>query len=158
MSAEPKLDLNVTSAPQLAVEPAGAGRRFVAAVLDVTILTTMQLPFAVLFVFLFGTEGGESALENVVDRVFSLVSSFVYYGYFYSKKGATPGKMVMGLRLLRDDTGTHLTWAQAFGREFLKGLFFLFTLGISFLMAVFRDDKKTLHDIACKTRVVRIVK
>jgi uncharacterized RDD family membrane protein YckC len=150
----PPPNLNVTSTPQMAVVPGGFWRRFAATIIDGVVMSIAQFPlkFAVILVL-----GGE-AVAGAINLLVSLLFAYNYYGYFYSKKGATPGKMVMGLRLLDDQTGTHLSYGAAFKREIVKGLFGFVTLGVSYFMAGFREDKKSLHDIYLKTRVVRVVK
>lgn len=159
------LNLNVSVTPQVAVEPAGFWRRFAASFIDNIIVTVIQLPIKIPLMVLVGAtssaEGGAGAaiLSTLVNVLLYFVVLFFYFGWFYSTKGATPGKMVMGLRVLRDDTGTHLSYWRTFGREFVgKAILGLFTLGVGYLLAAFREDKKALHDLAFGTRVVRIRK
>ncbi|MEO7794931.1 MAG: RDD family protein [Thermoanaerobaculia bacterium] len=76
-----------------------------------------------------------------------------YEIYFTVRKGATPGKMVLKLRVERTD-GSRLTVGRATGRYFaniLNG----FTLGIGYIVAAFDDEKRALHDHICDTRVLR---
>jgi len=79
--------------------------------------------------------------------------SAAYTVYFLTNHGATPGKMACGLKVIRSD-GSPLTPGRAFGRygaEMLSG----FTFGIGYIMAAFDDEKRTLHDRICDTRVVK---
>ncbi|MBP7243487.1 RDD family protein [Amaricoccus sp.] len=76
-----------------------------------------------------------------------------YEIYFIVRKGATPGKMVLKLRVERAD-GSRLTVGRATGRYFatmLNG----FTLGIGYIVAAFDVEKRALHDHICDTRVIR---
>lgn len=159
------LNLNVNATPQVSVEPAGFWRRFVASFIDGIIVTVIQMPIKIPLLILVGAAGsGDAAgaaaiLSTLVNIGLYFVVLFFYYGWFYSKKGATPGKMVMDLRVLRDDTGTHLSYWRTFGREFVgKAILGTVTLLVGFLLAAFREDKKALHDLAFGTRVVRIRK
>lgn len=158
------MNLNVTSAPQVAVEPAGFWIRFVAAFLDNIIVGVVQLPIKIPLMIVSGVssangELGGSIVTSLISIVLYFVCTFFYYGYFYSKKGATPGKMVVGLRVLREDTGTHLSYWRSFGREFVgKAVLGTVTLLVGYLMAAFREDKKALHDLAFGSRVVKIKK
>jgi uncharacterized RDD family membrane protein YckC len=85
--------------------------------------------------------------------VVSLVLTIAYHVYFVSQKGATPGKMILGLKVITA-TGGPISVARAFGRYFacyLSGMI----LAIGYIMAAFDDQKRALHDHICNTRVVR---
>lgn len=73
--------------------------------------------------------------------------------FFVGKYGATPGKMACRLRIVESEGGK-VTYARAIGRHFAKYISMI-TLYIGFLMAAFDDEKRTLHDRICDTRVVR---
>ena len=77
----------------------------------------------------------------------------VYDTWFVGKFGATPGKMACNLKVVVED-GSQVTYLRALGRHFAKWLSSMI-LGIGFLMAAFDDQKRTLHDRICETRVVR---
>ena len=76
-----------------------------------------------------------------------------YEGLFIARVGATPGKMIAGLKVIRADGGP-VGMGRAFGRYFAKILSSL-TLLIGFLMAAFDAERRALHDMICDTRVVR---
>ncbi len=76
-----------------------------------------------------------------------------YDTWFVGKYGATPGKMACNLKVVVED-GERLTYLRAFGRHFAK-LLSSMILAIGFIMAAFDDEKRTLHDRICETRVVR---
>jgi uncharacterized RDD family membrane protein YckC len=76
-----------------------------------------------------------------------------YTTFFIGKFRATPGKMALGIMVIMPDGG-RVSYGRAFGRqfaEFLSGII----LGIGYLMAAFDDEKRTLHDRICSTRVVK---
>ena len=78
----------------------------------------------------------------------------VYEVYFLTTRGATPGKMAVGLKVIRADGGT-ISSGLAVGRYFayiLSGL----TLYIGFIIAGFDSQKRSLHDHICSTRVIRV--
>jgi len=77
----------------------------------------------------------------------------VYDTWFVGKYGATPGKMACNLKVVVED-GSQLTYLRALGRHFAKWLSSMI-LAIGFIMAAFDDQKRTLHDRVCETRVVR---
>ena len=62
--------------------------------------------------------------------------------------------MALGLRIVRAD-GSSLTYGRATGRFFADYLSNLI-LFIGYIMAAFDDEKRTLHDRICDTRVVKV--
>lgn len=77
----------------------------------------------------------------------------VYDTWFVGKYGATPGKMACNLKVVVED-GSQITYLRALGRHFAKWISSMI-LAIGFIMAAFDDEKRTLHDRICETRVVR---
>jgi uncharacterized RDD family membrane protein YckC len=77
----------------------------------------------------------------------------VYDTWFVGKYGATPGKMACNLKVVVEDS-SRMTYLRALGRHFAKWLSSMI-LAIGFIMAAFDDQKRTLHDRICETRVVR---
>jgi uncharacterized RDD family membrane protein YckC len=76
-----------------------------------------------------------------------------YEGLFISRLGATPGKLVLGLRVVRPDGGK-VSLSRAIGRYFAKMLSAII-LGIGYIMAAFDKEKRGLHDILADTRVIK---
>ena len=76
-----------------------------------------------------------------------------YDTWFVGKYGATPGKMACKLRIVVAD-GSQLSYLRALGRHFalyLSGMI----LCIGYFMAAFDDEKRSLHDRICESRVIR---
>ena len=76
-----------------------------------------------------------------------------YTTYFVGKYGATPGKMICKLKIIRPD-GTELTYMRAFGRFFGEWLSSMI-LYIGYIMVGFDKEKRALHDMICDTRVIK---
>jgi uncharacterized RDD family membrane protein YckC len=144
--------------------PSGFWRRLVAAMVDSATYSVLSFPVTFLFGFAMGVSGVLSgtdpqhnttmaALLTVGSYLISFAIAFLYYGWFYKNKGATPGKMLMRLRIARADTGTNLTYWRAFGRETLGKILSSMVLFIGFLLVVFRQDKRALHDLLFNTQV-----
>jgi uncharacterized RDD family membrane protein YckC len=75
-----------------------------------------------------------------------------YTAYFMARHEATPGKRLLGLRVVRADGGRVGT-ARVVGRYFAETLStIIFFAG--YVMAAFDDQKRSLHDYLCDTRVV----
>ncbi len=72
--------------------------------------------------------------------------------YFLGKFGATPGKMALGLVVVTPEGGK-ISYMRAFGRYFAEMLSSI-CLGIGYLMVLFDDERRAMHDRICNTRVV----
>jgi uncharacterized RDD family membrane protein YckC len=91
--------------------------------------------------------------RSVVQNIFSLILSIGYTTYFLGAYSATPGKMACGLKVVRPD-GEKISYARACGRFFAE-LVSSLILGIGYLMVIFDQEKRALHDRICDTRVVK---
>ena len=76
-----------------------------------------------------------------------------YDTWFVGRYGATPGKMACKLKIAVTDD-SRLSYLRALGRHFAKYLSGMILL-IGYIMAAFDDQRRTLHDRICETRVVR---
>jgi len=83
----------------------------------------------------------------------SITIACAYESLFVYKCGATPGKMIFGLRVVRPDGGP-ISLGRAIGRYFAKMLSAII-LGIGYIMAAFDNEKRGLHDILADTRVIK---
>jgi uncharacterized RDD family membrane protein YckC len=75
-----------------------------------------------------------------------------YYGVLTSKFGGTVGKLVLGLRVVGEN-GQRISLGRAIGRYFSYMLSSIFNIG--YIMVAFTNKKQGLHDIICKTYVVK---
>ncbi|MGH8026584.1 MAG: RDD family protein [Pseudoxanthomonas sp.] len=96
--------------------------------------------------------GGELAVTLMVALV-SLLLQICYYAFFHASfNAATPGKMLIGIKVVRSD-GETISFLRAVARYFAtipSGLL----LGIGYFMAGFTARKQALHDMICDTVVV----
>ena len=143
--------------------------RFLARIIDVIILGVVNaiVRIPLMLMFGIGTMGmgglgrGEGAglifgpaLMGVLglSALIGIALGAAYEVYFLSAHGATPGKMALGLRVIRADGGP-ISPMLALGRHFalwLSG----FILMIGYIMAGFDSEKRALHDRICETRLV----
>ncbi len=91
---------------------------------------------------------------------FMLVSNAVGIGigvsysvFFVRKFSATPGKMALGLKLVRAD-GSPLSVGRIVGRHFAEWVSGIILL-IGYIMAGFDEQGRALHDRICDTRVIK---
>lgn len=107
---------------------------------------------------LMGTSEAELVSGDSLPLLFALLAvqiffSGAYHAWFVKKYAGTPGKILLGLSVVRAN-GESMTWSTAIGRYFGTWLSSL-TLGIGYLMAAFDEEKRALHDHVAKTRVLR---
>ncbi|MEQ1945627.1 MAG: RDD family protein [Bryobacteraceae bacterium] len=152
---------NYATRPQ-SVRYAGFWIRFLARLIDGILLNValmvVRLPLGLSLMGPISTrEPREIMAAAVAIIVGSLVSLAVGAGYeifFVSARGATLGKMALGLKVVRPD-GAPISLGQSAGRycaQFLSAL----TLFIGYIMAGFDEQKRSLHDRICETRVIHI--
>jgi uncharacterized RDD family membrane protein YckC len=87
-----------------------------------------------------------------ITTVLRIALFAAYEIYFVSTRGATPGKMALGLKIIRADGGP-VPMGLAAGRYFAQFLS-SFILCIGYIMAGFDPEKRALHDRLCETRVI----
>jgi len=143
---------------------AGFWIRFVARIIDGIILAVVgfiiNLPIGMALGISGARVGGDpsAALSMMLGTVgislaINIVLSAAYEIYFLSSRGATIGKLALGLKVIRADGGS-LSVGQATGRFFAYLLDAYFTLTIGFIIAGFDTEKRSLHDRICDTRVI----
>jgi uncharacterized RDD family membrane protein YckC len=143
------------------------GRRFVALMIDgfVTAIGMMVLfiPVVILMVVHQRDSGGGSGdpggmIGMGIQLIFQVASwglIMAYRGFMVQKWGQTVGKMAMGIKVVNPD-GSAVTAGQAWMRAFIELLVGMFCCNVGYLVAFFNKDKCAVHDMAAKTRVIRI--
>jgi uncharacterized RDD family membrane protein YckC len=97
-------------------------------------------------------------LDNILFWLLLFVGWFIWFGFFTAKNGQTPGKQLLGLRVMRID-GTIPTPGQMWLREVvIKGVVWGLVAGalsiIAYIWAFFDRDRQTVHDKMLNTYVV----
>ena len=139
-----------------AMDYAGFWIRFGALVIDGFILGIINLIIFVPLGMLMPTSPDSGmAILSVMPLLMLLQYGIpaAYDTWFVGKYGATPGKMACKLKIAVTD-GSRLSYLRALGRHFAKYLSGMILL-IGYIMAAFDDQKRTLHDRICESRVVR---
>lgn len=145
------------------VAPAGFWIRLVAAIVDGLIVSigsyVFIIPLMLVAGFLSASENSGIQILGgtlgVISNLIGFVISFFYAGYFYSKKGSTPGKMVFKMQVIDSDTGANLSFAKAGIRDTVGKLVSSVILMIGYIMVAFRKDSKALHDLMVNSQVVK---
>jgi len=146
----------------------GFWMRFGARMIDGIVLAVPLLILAALLIpNLIRTQGDPSnpafariAAFGVTFFLCYFVVLICYEVLFLRYRGATPGKMACGLKVVRSD-GNSLGWGTSIGRFVMWNLVtsgipylnFILIL-ISGIMAGTDSEKRALHDRVCDTRVV----
>jgi uncharacterized RDD family membrane protein YckC len=137
---------------------AGFWIRFVARLIDGVIVGVAQACIALLFFGTFGAQFLPSVTRSASVGVllsFQLICYALAIAYdvmFLRYRGATPGKMALGLKVVRSN-GASLGWGISVGRYFMYWVSGMILL-IGYIMAGFDDEKRALHDRVCDTRVI----
>lgn len=87
-------------------------------------------------------------------QLVALVVTWLYFALMESSpRGATIGKMALGLRVV-DEQGNRISFARATGRFFAKFVSTIILM-IGYLMVAFTDRKRGLHDMIAGTLVIK---
>ena len=144
----------------------GFWRRLVAYTIDKIILYFISL-FLLLIAFLALGQGGLS-LSNIVATgdiprgtglvviayaVAMFITDMIYFIWFHGSVGQTPGKMILGLRVIQA-SGDDMTFGAAFLR-WVGTLVSSFFLSLGYLWIAFDGKKQGWHDKIAATLVIR---
>ena len=146
---------NAETAAPLARRYAGFWIRFVAYFVDGIISSTITYALIIPMTLALGhdTNPVHVLASTGLNMLLSYSIALAYTAIPLVKYGATPGKMICGLKVIRTD-GSPITYGRAVGRwfgEMLSSLIFC----VGFLMVAFdKREHKALHDIICDTRVI----
>ena len=148
--------------------PAGFFSRFEAFVIDLVILSVVQLvgtAFVQTFLKFFRLTGLvdyiKTILENstyniVIGSVVMTLLVIGYFTFFWTLVGFTPGKAILGLKVVRRN-GSHVS----FGRSLLR--FFAYWISaiplfLGFLWVLWDPNRQSWHDKIAGTQVLYIPK
>ncbi len=140
------------------MEYAGFWIRFVAHFVDQIIvgIGSGVIGFVVGLLFAVGARNNPALMvvAQGISMLLGIGMAAVYYTWFVGKYGATPGKMILKLKVVRAD-GMPLSYGRSCGRYF-SYIISSITCLIGYIMAGFDDEKRALHDRICDTRVIRV--
>jgi uncharacterized RDD family membrane protein YckC len=132
-------------------------RRLVAYFIDGIILSIvswiLQLIFGAPMVLDPTTGQTATSMMGVVGTLLVIVIEIAYFVYFWSSSGQTPGKKIMGIKVVTTD-GQLVSFGKAFLRlvgYVISG--FVFCLG--FIWIIFDSNKQGWHDKIAGTYVIK---
>ncbi len=140
--------------------------RFLARFIDSLILAVVFFPMGMVFAAYAGFNTFERGTPQAPDPamvarmmaglgviyIIEFSISALYDAWFISHRGGTPGKLILGLQVIRPN-GSPVSFGLAFGRYFAFLLSSLM-LEIGCIIAGFDPEKRSLHDRICDTRVI----
>jgi uncharacterized RDD family membrane protein YckC len=171
----PTLTIQMAGVPGglLAARYAGFGLRLVAWVVDAVCIVVLLVAALFWYGVVLGVTGSagqvtppssspasetgapSSSVGSLLIYLFFLVVPWLYYTIAESSQyQATPGKRLIGLRVV-SDAGTRISFGRANGRYWAKALSRL-TFGIGYLVCAFTERKQALHDLMSGCYVVSV--
>jgi uncharacterized RDD family membrane protein YckC len=151
------------------IEIATMGRRLGAFLIDVIIMSVIMVLLAVLFLGVPAMasdpkNADNSVLFSTAYLAFLLVDFLVFLAYqiaLVALRGATPGKMILGMRIVRTENGQVPGWIPAILRWLIPfiGAFFCGIGQVVVYLSPFFDSsgrRQGWHDMAAKTVVIRV--
>lgn len=127
---------------------AGFWIRLVASIID-TILLAIVIGVAMFLLF----SAASPEIVSTGSIILNLLPIF-FYIFCWAKYGATPGKSMLGLKIVKADTLEDISTGQAIIR-YLGTIISSIILCIGFLMIAFTGRKQGLHDMIASTVVVK---
>lgn len=147
--------------------PARFGRRYIAFLLDIFFLELLGI-FATIplvnqtdqdltKILVRAVNVGEISQEAIwLVALYTLVLSVLWSMYFVgftATCGQTPGKRIMGLRVVNED-GTPVDWSTAANRFFIGYSISILPLGLGFYWALVDKNNQAWHDKIAGTLVI----
>lgn len=139
------------AAPTVArvLHPAGFWIRAGALLVDVVLVMAAETAFGF---FMWALT--DDRLAAAASRAFRFLAGPCYFVLMHWARGQTLGKMAFHIRAVSRDGGP-LSFGQAALRH-LGSWLSAVILGVGYLLAAFRADKRALHDLIAGTRVVHV--
>ena len=148
----PQADLNQEGQDTPVYRYAGFWIRVAASIIDTIVIAIITLP--VLFA-VYGSEywvSGELA-QGPVDILVSYVFPVIFTIVLWMKFGGTPGKRLLGIKVLNEQTHQHVDALKGFVR-YLGYFVSMIPLFIGLIWVAFDKKKKGFHDHIAGTVVV----
>jgi uncharacterized RDD family membrane protein YckC len=149
-ATEPPPPAAPVAAARGVLQPAGFWIRAGALLIDIACVMAAETA-----VGLAGWALLDERLATAASRAFRFLASPCYFIFFHWARGQTLGKMALRIRVV-DLAGGPLSFGQAALRH-IGSWFSAVILGIGYLVAAVRADKRGLHDLIARTRVEHVI-
>lgn len=160
------LDIRTPESIAFSYELAGVGSRFLAVFLDLLVQITLLILIAwgliVAASHLPQPVHSDKAADNFATAILVFIVFLIFFGYFVLFEafwnGQTPGKRMMGIRVVRDG-GYPLDFSASLVRNLIRvGEAMIGFYAVAAIVAVSSPQNKRLGDMAAGTIVVRDAK
>ncbi|HYH08737.1 MAG TPA: RDD family protein [Thermoanaerobaculia bacterium] len=146
-------ELTITTPEHVPIrlEPAGAGSRFLAVLIDaIIIMAAATTIYGMLSAVL------PNGIARAISVTLNFFGTFVWHLYFETRKqGRTPGKRALGIRVV-DARGLPVSLYQSLVRNITRTLDFApMFYGFAAIVTLFSKSRRRLGDIVADTLVVR---
>ncbi len=135
-------------------ELAGFWRRFAASIVDGILIILVTLPLSYLFFGGAFFADTKPFILGPMDFVINYILPFVIIIAFWKMKSATPGKMLLGIKIINANNDGQPSTGQFIGRYFAYILSAV-VLMLGYLWMLWDKRKQTWHDKLARTLVVR---
>jgi uncharacterized RDD family membrane protein YckC len=139
-------------APRLALDIHVTGRRILAIIVDALLLGLLFSPIYVLFDAISG-DSVSASLEVLQTLIYS-VGALLYFTLLEGYAGQTVGKMLLGIKVVREDNGEVPGLGTAALRTVLRIIDGLFGYLVGFIAVMTSAKRQRLGDMAAHTLVV----
>jgi len=130
------------------------GRRVLATIVDTLVLTVVGGVLAAVFIGVFAGGDEDSPLAGVAGLLI-LVFFFAYYIVMEARWGQTLGKMLLGIKVVRESTGRPPGLGAAALRTVLRIVDGIASYLVAFVVVLASGKNQRLGDMAAGTLVVR---
>lgn len=147
-------EIGADEAPSAADVPAGFWVRAAASFFDNAFLLAVGLTAIFISRLLWGPLVETSPVLRASLTAFHITFGACYYVLLHWVYGQTIGKMLLDVKVVALDGGP-----LSLGRSALRWIGYLFSFLpflLGYVMAGIRPDKRALHDLIARTRVIRI--
>jgi uncharacterized RDD family membrane protein YckC len=143
------------SGPPVALEVHVTGRRILATIVDAIVFSVIFWVLALLFGST-SAEGGSVAFSlGGLGSLICLVVIFAYYTLLEGYLGQTLGKMLLGIKVVREDNGGVPGLGAAAIRTVLRIIGGILFYLVAFISVLATQKNRRLGDMAANTLVVR---
>jgi uncharacterized RDD family membrane protein YckC len=151
------------SGPPVALEVHVTGRRVLATIVDAIVICVMYFVVGLLVAILFGgAYGGDgqvgfslNGLPALILFILLVFSVFFYYTLMEGYLGRTLGKMLFGIKVVREDNGGVPGLGAAALRTVLRIIDGILFYAVAFVSVQVSEKNQRLGDMVADTLVVR---
>jgi uncharacterized RDD family membrane protein YckC len=143
------------SGPPVALEVHVTGRRILATIVDAIVFSVIFWVLALLFGSTSAEGGGVAFSLGGLGSLICLVVIFAYYTLLEGYLGQTLGKMLLGIKVVREDNGGVPGLGAAAIRTVLRIIGGILFYLVAFISVLATQKNRRLGDMAANTLVVR---